>query len=507
MDLTYYNNEIEKILADFLNNYSFSEFENDILIDNITNTFYQYHKILSKKELNSIVHFFTNYHLQKIYKTDTKSNTKSNTKSVSNSDTNSESDVDRVEISNSKDLICHSYDYKYPTFKESKYLRRWERIQEIKLIPQHIQKSIGWLTQRSKCLTATAVAGALDEDPYSHPSELLLDKCNRGKPFVENKFVHHGKKYEEIGSMYYSFRNNIVMEEYGLIQHDINTFIGASPDGICDKNTLESNKLSTLVGRLLEIKFPHCRKILTEGRLNGDICPHYYYLQVQTQLYVTKMDECDFLQCKIYEYGSWEKFVKDSDPKLPGLSKTSKLEKGCLIQLLPKELISANTEMCLFKAKYIYPPKLHMTTDEIEKWVATHVLQYNDTENYTEYMIDKVIYWRLDMVACDLIKAETDNFEKKIPELKQFWDYILFYRSNHKLLDKLEKYIEEVGNSSTADIFKKVNKDYLSVNPNSKYNPLFQTVNKWRQEYNKKEEEKKQNAKLYNQKRYFSNKK
>ena len=56
-----------------------------------------------------------------------------------------------------------------------------------------------------------------------------------GVPFKENENVHHGKKYEQIGTMFYSFRNNVAVAEYGLIQHDKYEFIGASPDGICEK--------------------------------------------------------------------------------------------------------------------------------------------------------------------------------------------------------------------------------------------------------------------------------
>ena len=46
---------------------------------------------------------------------------------------------------------------------------------------------------------------------------------------------------------------NVKVDEYGLLQHDKYPFIGASPDGICDKTTLDGNKLTKLVGRLLEI--------------------------------------------------------------------------------------------------------------------------------------------------------------------------------------------------------------------------------------------------------------
>ena len=539
MKLSYYNNEVDRILWDAIENDSFVESELPNVIDHVTNTIYMYNQDLTKDKLKLVVQFLIEQKYQKYYvydtnadlntvaKTDsitnsptknspTKSNTKSDTKSdimsVNISDTNNADDDietesvnkpsknyinseiastsnDKVHLASANDLISHRHDYSHDTFKEAVYTRRRKRIVEIKKIPQHEQKSIEWLNQRNECLTATAVATALDEDPYKYPAELLLDKCGRSPPFVENENVHHGKKYEEIGSMFYSFRNNIKVAEYGLIQHDKYNFIGASPDGICEKHTQDSQKLSKLVGRLLEIKFPKTRKIVTEGDLDGDICPHYYKLQVLTQLYVTKMDECDFLQCKIEEYESWEDFVKDSNPNIPGLSKKTILEKGCLIQLLPKKMVgTGDPNMCLYNAKYIYPPRLHMSNEEIEKWIANEVLHFHSNELSNNYLIDRIIYWKLSQVACNLIKAEHEWFESIIPILKQFWDYVLFYRNNSSKLDRLVKYIEEVGVKNSSEIFARVHKDYLSMHKNTKYQPLYQEENKWRKKYNQKYE-------------------
>jgi len=519
MNLSYYNEEVDKILWDILGNDSFTESDLSELINMVSSTIYQYHKNLSKSKLKLVVQYLIDRKYQKVYLYDNSSEfnqvvdklpTDKNNKSSSLTENDlmsiNESDikeadkldfstyinpeletesVEKVQFSSCTDLISHRHDYPHDTYKESIYIKRRKRVVEIKKIPQHEQKSIEWLNQRNECLTATAVAVVLDEDPYKYPIELLMDKCDRGVPFVENENVHHGKKYEQIGTMFYAYRNNIVVGEYGLIQHDKHTFIGASPDGICDKNALDNTKMSKLVGRLLEIKFPKTRKINTEGKLDGDICPRYYFLQIQTQLFVTELDECDFLQCKIEEYDSWEDFIQDSNAKIPGLSKKTNLEKGCLIQLLPKAMIGVgDPNMCLYNAQYIYPPKLHMTHDEIEKWIAHEILHYDKNEFSKKYMIDKIIYWRLSQVACHLIKADPIMFESKIPTLKQFWDYVLFYRKHTKKLDNLIKLVAELGNKKSAEIFERVHKDYLSIHPNTKYQPLYQSETEWRKKYN-----------------------
>ena len=396
--------------------------------------------------------------------------------------------VNKVQFASSTDLISHRHDYPHSGYQEEIYQRRKKRIVEIKKIPQHEQKSQQWLDQRNECLTATAVATALDEDPYKHPAELLLDKCGRGAPFVENEHVHHGKKYEEIVSMFYSFRNNIVMAEYGLLQHDVHTFIGASPDGICEKYAKDSKKLSKLVGRLLEIKCPNIRRIILEGDLDGDIIPHYYYVQVLTQLFVTRMDECDFIQCKIEEYDTWGDFVSDCDSRISGLSKKTNLEKGVLIQLAPKDMIGpqADPKMCLYNSRYLYPPRLHMSLDETKEWISDQTLQFHKNELSEKYLIDRVIFWRLAQATCNLVKSNNSWFESIIPQLRQFWDYVLFYREHEKKLNRLVKYIEQVGVDKSAEIFMRIHQDYISVHTNSNYQPLYQTESAWRIKYNKK---------------------
>lgn len=376
------------------------------------------------------------------------------------------------------ELITHKYDIDK---LNDIYLKRYNRVKEIKKIPQFEQKSKEWLNQRNECLTATAVSTALDEDPYKYPFELLLDKCGLGEIFKENENVHHGKKYEQIGTMFYGYRNNINVEEYGLIQHNENSYIGASPDGICDKYTPDE-KMSKLVGRLLEIKFPKKRKIKSYGKLDGDICPHYYYRQVQTQLYVTELDECDFLQCEISEYDNWEEFIKDSHQNMFGLSKQTNLEKGCLIQLYPKNKI--NDKDCLFYSMYIYPPKMHMTKDEIEKWICYELINYPKNVYSKKYIIDKVIYWRLEKVSCNLIKAE--NFEELLPTLRQFWNYVLFYRKNIEKLKKLKEYADNIGIKNSKEIFERVQNEYKKVHKKSKYKPLYQEESEWRKIYNEK---------------------
>ena len=65
--------------------------------------------------------------------------------------------------------------------------------------------------------------------------------------------------------------------EIGLVQHRDYPWLGASPDGITED------------GLLIEIKCPLTRKI--EPKV-----PKHYWPQVQLQLEITDLEECDFIQ-------------------------------------------------------------------------------------------------------------------------------------------------------------------------------------------------------------------
>lgn len=369
---------------------------------------------------------------------------------------------------------------------DEEMLTRLNRVNELKQIPQYEQKSDGWLKQRMECISATGIATAIDEDPYKYPIELLFDKCGRGEPFVDNPNVHHGKKYEPLGTMYFSFRNNVKVGEYGLIKHDEYTFIGASPDGICEIDSYDGSSKSRLVGKLLEIKFPKIRKIQTTGDLNGDICPHYYWTQVQTQILVTGAPSCFFLQIESFEYQSWSDFVEDTHDTHLGISKKTGLEKGCMIQLFSKSMIGKPFTDCLYNAKYIYPPRLHMSPSETKDWIAETVMSFHSNELAKDYYIERVLYWRFNKAACHSIDADSEWIESKIPLIKQFWRYILFYRKNQSKLDDLVKYVETTGKSKSKAIFEYIHNDYKTAHPGSLTQPLFQEENEWRKKYNEK---------------------
>lgn len=361
---------------------------------------------------------------------------------------------------------------------------RRKKVRALVKIQFHEQGTAEWLKQREQCLTATAMTVILDGDSYEYPYGMLLDKCGRGKGFKGNEHTQHGSMLEQVGVLWYQHHYDVQVIEHGLLIHPDYPFLGASPDGICSKYSMDGNGCSNLVGRLLEIKFPALRGLKAKGRLDGDICPHHYYTQMQAQCFATGLDECDFLQCKASQYSSWEAYLEDTHSVIPTLSKETGLEKGVLIQLIPRLGMDDKDDLQRrLSAQYLYPNKLHLSAAECQTWIAEQVLEFPNHRFFQDYLIEKVVYWRLDQVSCHLVKADRTWQKEIVPIARQFWSYVEFYRKHPELLDQLQ----ELGDKNPADsrtIFAEVNKQHRkhSGKKASYLEPLYQETNPWREE-------------------------
>jgi hypothetical protein len=92
-----------------------------------------------------------------------------------------------------------------------------------------------------------------------------------------NAATTHGTLLEPIARDLYDKTTSRTSHEVGLVQHREYPWLGASPDGITED------------GILVEIKCPLTRKI--EPKV-----PKHYWPQVQLQLEITDLEECDFVQ-------------------------------------------------------------------------------------------------------------------------------------------------------------------------------------------------------------------
>jgi len=390
-------------------------------------------------------------------------------------------ELEELESKLSKDISGSTY--KYPTEKEYNLIKRLDKeygpygtqwIHDVQIddkydriikrreqqyyilrdieLPE--QRSPEWFKMRSTRITASDIGTVLGDNKYEPEYKFILKKTI-GSTFTSNKFCYHGKKLEEIATLIYQYRMNVKVEEFGLMEHPKYNFLGASPDGICSPYKLDGKHKTEFVGRMLEIKCPLSRDINKIGPIKGYICPIYYWDQVQIQLECCDLDECDFLQCKLREYTDRDEFINDTDELEPFRSKKYKYEKGCLIQLLPKDKISEPYWQTVWdSASFIYPDKIEMTPYECDIWIAKQMQEIATNSKYYKYVFDKVIYWRLEDLSNVTINRDREWFKDSFPKLKKMWDRVLFFRNNPDKLDIFTRYINTRPKKMNKDIMK-----------------------------------------------------
>lgn len=138
------------------------------------------------------------------------------------------------------------------------------------------QRSQEWLDLRDNMITASDVASAIGENHYESPDAFIKKKVLRTK-WAGNAATAHGTLLEPLVRDLYDQRTGRRSHEIGLVQHRTYPWLGASPDGVTED------------GLLIEIKCPLTRKI--EAKV-----PKHYFPQVQLQLEITDLEECDFIQ-------------------------------------------------------------------------------------------------------------------------------------------------------------------------------------------------------------------
>ena len=152
------------------------------------------------------------------------------------------------------------------------------------------QRSQEWLDLRDQMITASDVASAIGESRYESPDAFVKKKVLKTK-WAGNAATAHGTLLEPLVRDLYDQRTGRKSHEIGLVQHREYPWLGASPDGVTED------------GLLIEIKCPLTRKI--EAKV-----PKHYLPQVQLQLEITDLEECDFIQYRPAQ-------IEDGVPRSP----------------------------------------------------------------------------------------------------------------------------------------------------------------------------------------------
>jgi len=291
-----------------------------------------------------------------------------------------------------------------------------KKIQGLREIPQPVQRTPEWYKFRWNLITASNAWKAFESQ--STINQLIYEKCQPLKDFNAenddeeikmvntNTTLHWGQKYEPLSVLIYEHMYGSKVEDFGCIQHSVYKFIGASPDGI----VIESK--TGRYGRMLEIKN------IVNREING-IPKKEYWVQMQLQMEVCDLDECDFLETKFVEYPNYDTYMSDSSKAFyQGIEFNSYVTtsdgnyKGQIIYFHTKE----------GRPHYEYMPLDTWTQEDVANWEETTIHKY-ESEPYN-YTFMKFIYWRLEKLSCVLVLRNKDWFNKNVGQLEKIWNII-----------------------------------------------------------------------------------
>jgi putative phage-type endonuclease len=267
-----------------------------------------------------------------------------------------------------------------------------EKIAYLRSKPQPLQRTAEWYAFRHNLITASNAYKAFESQ--SNVNQLIYEKCQPMKTGTEevsttvnvNTPFHWGQKYEPLSIMFYEHTYKTKIADFGCIQHDTHKFLGASPDGIND------DPASDRYGRALEIKN------IVNREITG-IPKKEYWVQMQLQMEVCDLDECDFLETKFVEYEDYAAYLNDATDKL----------KGFIMYFTTKES----------KPFYVYKP-LDLPNDKVDEWEQMNMDKYQEQG----MLWIKNCYWKLDIVSCVLVTRNRQWFESNIGQLAKIWKTI-----------------------------------------------------------------------------------
>jgi hypothetical protein len=146
---------------------------------------------------------------------------------------------------------------------------------------------------------------------------------------------------------------------------------------------------------MVEIKCPWRRKI------NGEV-PLQYYYQIQGQLAVCGMDECDYFECEFEVVHSAADLAYHDGPAY---------ERGVFLE-----------DASASPPRYTYPPAELSALQDMEAWAAAEVASQGEGVQR--------VWWRLMKCATARLHADPALFADLTRRLEPVWGRVLAYRAD-----------------------------------------------------------------------------
>ena len=282
-----------------------------------------------------------------------------------------------------------------------------EKIAYLQTCPQPVQRSPEWYLFRYNLITASNAWMALKSN--ASRNQLIREKCAplptsfttttpTSLPNTDSP-LHWGQKYEPVSTLLYAHRYGVSISDLGCLPHPVHSFLAASPDGIVTAPTT-----SERYGRLLEIKNVVSREITGEPKFE-------YFVQIQLQLEVCDLDECDFLETKFEEYTSYEELLADKqrDPTL---------QVGMWVSYVTPQSTLV----------YRYLPVTISLPEQHKDMIAWRKQQQQECCDTLGYRFAQLGYWKLVRWSCVLIPRDRAWFHTHVPQWASLWETVIYER-------------------------------------------------------------------------------
>jgi putative phage-type endonuclease len=298
-------------------------------------------------------------------------------------------------------LPPRAYNHSFLRHRQTSRAKLEAQLTFLQQVPQPAQRSAEWYAFRANVLTASNIWKAFFSE--SSRNQLIFEKC---KPFNAEKYnftstesaMHWGQRYEPVSVQLYEELYKTKVGDFGCIPHKTLAFLAASPDGI------NVDASSPRFGRMLEIKNIVNREITGIPKME-------YWVQMQVQMEVCELNECDFLETRFKEYENLEQFEGDSPEDAPtsfALTRSGQA-KGVIVYFIENG-----------QPKYVYAPRdVLLTKASFDAWEEALL----EAHSHLTWMTN--LYWRLDQLSCVLVLRNKAWFQAATPILLDVWDTIV----------------------------------------------------------------------------------
>jgi putative phage-type endonuclease len=288
---------------------------------------------------------------------------------------------------------CQKYDKETIDKRRNVLISYKNQLARLKKLPLIKQRTIEWLEARKSRLTASDLEDALKQNNLT----LAKKKAGITKDVTNYTTIpplKWGTMFEDMACRVYSESlNNIHVSEFGLVIDEKHEHFGASPDGIND------------MGIMIEIKCPFSRTI------KDGYVPSKYYMQIQGQLAVCSLNECDYVECKFIDYESIYKYLDDLESNYNNM----KTKHGIIAEY--RNLNSG-------EYFYIYSDSHLSASDTIDN-INKKVLDYDkENEKNKENQFIKLTPWRLENMNIQRVYFDEKSWKDTLPKITAFWDKV-----------------------------------------------------------------------------------